>query len=207
MNEPATVLIVDDDPAIRQALELLMDSADLASHSFSSGGALLSATMPFGPCCVLLDLRLPDIDGLDVQQELRRHYPNLPVIFLTGHADVPAAVKALKYGAVDFFEKPDFDRQQLLDTIREAIAEHRKGLAQQEAAARVREGAADLSPREFEVARRAAAGKANKVIGIELGISERTVEVHRGRAMKKLGLRRAAELVRAEPVLSDIAGH
>lgn len=204
MNDSASVLIVDDDPAIRQALELLMDSAGFAPRSFASGREFLDTSPPKGPACVLLDLRMPDMSGLDVQQQLRRQNPDLPVIFLTGNGDVPAAVRALKYGALDFFQKPDFDRQKLLDTIKQALEEHRASLALDGEEKRVREGFGLLSGREREVARLAAAGKANKVIGIELGISERTVEVHRGRAMKKLGLRRAADLVRAERTLAEM---
>jgi FixJ family two-component response regulator len=205
MNETATVLIVDDDSGIRQALELLMASANLASLSFASGRDVLNADKPEGPACVLLDLNMPDLDGLEVQQRLQEQDPSLPVIFLTGHGDVPVAVKALKYGAVDFFQKPGFDHQQLLQTIRQALASHQATRNANLERQRIRNGIHTLSPRELEVARLAAAGQANKVIGIELGISERTVEVHRGRAMKKLGLRQAADLVRAESTLAEMA--
>ena len=205
MNESATVLIVDDDPGIRQALELLMASAGIASQSFGSGGNFLAARKPEGPACVLLDLSMPDMDGLEVQKRLQDEEPDLPVVFLTGHGDVPVAVRALKHGAMDFFQKPDFDHQELLRTIRDALESHENALVSGEEQRRIRDGIGSLSPRELEVARLAAAGNANKVIGIELGISERTVEVHRGRAMKKLGLRRAADLVRAEPTLAEVA--
>lgn len=205
MNENPTVLIVDDDPGIRQALELLMASADLATCSFGSGTEFLEAEKPQGPACVLLDLSMPDLDGLEVQRRLQEQAPTLPVIFLTGHGDVPVAVEALKHGAVDFFQKPGFNHQQLLRTIEQALATHRSTLNASAEHRRIRDGIDTLSRRELEVARLAAAGKANKVIGLELGISERTVEVHRGRAMKKLGLRQAADLVRAESALSAMA--
>lgn len=205
MSDNATVLIVDDDPGIRQALELLMASSGLASRTFHSGREFLDAEKPEGPACVLLDLSMPDMDGLEVQRELQAQDPNLPVIFLTGHGDVSVAVRALKHGAVDFFQKPDFDREELLQTIRQALDSHQATRNADTERHRIREAIDSLSRRELEVARLAAAGKANKVIGIELGISERTVEVHRGRAMRKLGLRRAADLVRAEPALAEVA--
>ena len=204
MNESATVLIVDDDPGIRQALELLMASGGFDARSYASGRAFLAAEKPCGAACVLLDLSMPDLNGLEVQRQLQEEDPSLPVIFLTGHGDVTAAVRALKHGAMDFFQKPDFDHQQLLDTVREALARHRATLSSGVEQQKLRERIESLSRREFEVARLASAGYANKVIGIELGISERTVEVHRGRAMKKLGLRRAAELVRAEPIIAEV---
>lgn len=205
MNENGTVLIVDDDPGICQALELLMASGGLAARSFSGGQEFLNADRPDGAACILLDLNMPDMDGLEVQQRLQQQDSSLPVIFLTGHGDVPAAVSALKYGAMDFFQKPGFDHQQLLATIQDALAAHQSTINESAEQQRIRDGIDALSRRELEVARLAAAGKANKVIGIELGISERTVEVHRGRAMKKLGLRRAADLVRAEKTLAEVA--
>ncbi|MYL27842.1 MULTISPECIES: response regulator transcription factor [Halomonadaceae] len=203
MRDAPTVLIVDDDPAIRQALTLLFKSAGLASESFASGGQLLAADKPNGPACVLLDLSLPDLDGLEVQQRLHRETPGIPVIFLTGYGDVPVAVQALKYGAIDFFQKPDFDRQNLIQTIRQALIDHQEQLEADAAKRSVQALVGSLSHRELEVARLAAAGHANKVIGMELGISERTVETHRGRAMKKLGLRRAADLIKAEKALEE----
>ncbi|TDT41436.1 LuxR family two component transcriptional regulator [Halospina denitrificans] len=205
MNENATVLIIDDDPGIRQALELLMASSGLAARTYESGRDFLDAEKPEGAACVLLDLSMPDMDGMEVQRQLQEQDPSLPVIFLTGHGDVPVAVRALKHGAMDFFQKPDFDHQELLQTIRQALTAHEATLSTSAEQQRIRDGIDSLSRRELEVARLAAAGKANKVIGIELGISERTVEVHRGRAMKKLGLRRAADLVRAEPTLAEVA--
>ncbi|MGM0449394.1 MAG: response regulator transcription factor [Pseudomonadota bacterium] len=203
MTDAPTVLIVDDDAALRQALALLFSSAGLASRSFASGGELLAAPKPTGPACVLLDLSLPDLDGLEVQKRLHRVSPGIPVIFLTGYGDVPVAVQALKYGAIDFFQKPDFDHQRLLQTIQQALVDHQANLESHTATQKVRARAGTLSRRELEVARLAAAGKANKVIGTELGISERTVEAHRGHAMKKLGLRCAADLVKAEKALMD----
>ena len=205
MNKNATVLVVDDDPGIRQALELLMASAGLAAQPFESGTDFLEAEKPQGPACVLLDLNMPDLDGLEVQQRLQDQDPDMPVIFLTGYGDVPAAVKALKYGAVDFFQKPGFDHKRLLETVQQALETHQFTLTEGSEQRRILGAIETLSRRELEVARLAAAGKANKVIGIELGISERTVEVHRGRAMKKLGLRQAADLIRAEKTLTELA--
>lgn len=201
MTDAPTVMIVDDDAGVRQALALLLTSAGLASWSFASGGELLAAQIPSGPACVLLDLNLPDLDGLEVQQRLHQEAPDVPVIFLTGYGDVPKAVQALKHGALDFFQKPDFSHQSLLQTINQALAKHRATLDENTANQQVWERVGTLSKREREVAHLAALGKANKVIGMELGISERTVEAHRGRAMRKLGLRCAADLVRSEQAL------
>ncbi len=207
MDENSTVFIVDDDSSIRQALELLMSSAGLTTRSFASGRAVLDADLGPGPCCVLLDLSLPDKSGLEVQAQLRRKCPYIPVVFLTGYGNVPAAVSALKHGAVDFFQKPDFDSRLLLTTITQALEGHGQHFAMDSQHRRIRQGIAALTPRELEVARQAAAGTANKVIGIELGISERTVEVHRGHAMKKMGLRQAADLIRAESLLKEFTDH
>lgn len=198
----ATVLIVDDEEAVRTALAMLIESEGLTARSFASGDELLAADLPEGPACVLLDLRMPGMGGLEVQARLSEIAPELPVIFLTGFADVADAVTALKRGALDFFEKPGFDREKLLKTVHAALDTHGKSLSQAEGRRVLEARLRTLSPRELEVARMAAAGKANKVIAAELGISERTVEIHRGRAMRKLGLRTAPELIRLESQLT-----
>lgn len=203
MTGAPIVLILDDDAAVREALILLLASAGLASQGFASAGELLRSDQPSGPTCILLDLNLPDLDGLEVQKRLKQETPGVPVIFLTGHGDVPKAVQALKGGALDFFQKPKLNHQSLLSTINKGLANHRAFLAEEAKNSRILQRIITLSHREHEVARLAALGKANKVIGAELGISERTVEVHRGRAMRKLGLRCAADLVRAEKVLAE----
>ena len=201
MDEPGSVLVVDDDAGIREALTMLLEGAGLTVRAYAGGREFLAAPQPDGPACLLLDLRMPDTDGLDVQRQLHAAGSDIPIIFLSAHADVPLAVEALQLGAKDFFEKPHFDVRKLQQRIREALTQHREHLDHRKREEDVRQQVARLSPREHEVARLAAAGKANKVIAAELGISERTVEVHRGRAMRKLGLRSIADLARAAACL------
>ena len=192
----STVFIVDDDAGVRESLALLLRSAGLVPRTFGDGREFLAAAAPEGPACVLLDLKMPGMDGLEVQERMQAHGWTVPVIFLTGRADVPAVVRAIQRGAMDFLEKHHFDTGELIRRVRDAIKQHEEQLASEEREEGFRRGLSQLSGRELEVARLAAAGKANKVIGLELGISERTVEVHRGRAMRKLGLRTMAELIR-----------
>jgi len=195
------VVIVDDDEGIRQSLKLLFETAGWLTRTHATGEEFLDCGPPVGPACLLLDLRMPGASGIEIQKRLQKDGWEVPVIFLTGHADVPVAVEALKGGALDFFEKTEFDHRRLLERITQAIESHRQQLKERSEQEQLQARIETLSERELEVARLAAGGEANKVIGLELGISERTVEVHRGRAMKKLGLRTAAELVRLEPQL------
>jgi len=199
-----TVVVVDDDQGVRESLSLLLEAAGFRVCSYGSGAALLSAGPPEGPACILLDVRMPGASGIEVQKRLRDEGWNLPVMFLTGHADVPVAVEALKNGAIDFFEKTTFQADQLITQVTQAIKNHRDDLVRQAQALELAARVAELSERELDVALLAASGMANKVIGFELGISERTVEVHRGRAMRKLGLRSMAELIRIEPELAKV---
>lgn len=203
MTEPRQVVIVDDDDAVREALTLLMHGAGLSVQQFRSGSDFLQAPRPTGPTCLLLDIQMPGVSGLDVQAQLQSEGSLLPVVFLTGHGQVTMAVNALKQGAVDFLEKPFFDRDALLKIISQATEQHRQQLALASQDELWQQRLAELSPRELEVARLAADGQANKVIALELGISERTVEVHRGRAMKKLALRTAADLVKKQPAFQQ----
>lgn len=191
-----TVFIVDDDAGVRESLSLLIQSAGLHPRTFADGREFLKAAAPEGPACVLLDVKMPGMDGLKVQERMQAEGWRIPVIFLTGRADVPTAVRAVQRGAMDFMQKHGFDTGGLIRRVRDAIKLHEEQLAGDEREEGFRRGLSRLSGRELEVARLAAAGKANKVIGLELGISERTVEVHRGRAMRKLGLRSAAQLIR-----------
>ncbi|MEJ2761271.1 MAG: response regulator [Gammaproteobacteria bacterium] len=196
MAGEATVFIVDDDAAVREGLQMLFESAGYTVAAFADAEAFLRAYDPQTPCCLILDLRMPATSGLELQELLGREDAPPPIIFLTGHGSVPTAVKALKGGAVDFFQKPIADEQQLLDRVAEAL---RRDLDTRAAAAR-RAGARrlfeQLTPREVEVMEQICDGKANKVVAIELGISERTVELHRSHVMQKLGLRSVAELIR-----------
>ena len=193
-----TVIIVDDDAAVRESLSMLMRAAGHVTFTYSTGEELLEAPPTEGPACLLLDLELPGADGIEVQRRIRDSGWGVPVLFLTGYGDVPAAVSALKAGAVDFVEKNDFDARKLVEQVADIIEADRRRLARQSKREQLDERINSLSRRELEVARLAAEGNTNRVIGLTLGISERTVEVHRGRAMKKLALRTAAELARLE---------
>jgi len=192
----ATIFVVDDDEAVRQGLELLLASAGLKSRSFGDPLEFLDGCDETLAGCVLLDVRMPGIGGLELQQRLLKRGIELPVILLTGHGDVPMAVRAMKLGAFDFFQKP-FNEQQLLDRIMEALeidAERRARSAERE---KVSERLRRLTAREREVLDGIVAGKANKVIAFELGISERTVELHRSHLLQKMEARSVAQLVQA----------
>ncbi|CAK0763668.1 Transcriptional regulatory protein FixJ [Gammaproteobacteria bacterium] len=195
MSQQPTVFVVDDDPAVRDSLRLLLESVGLVAETFSSAHQFLEATDPEQPGCVLLDIRMPGMSGLELQRRLVARGIILPVIIITGHGDVTTAVQAMKTGAVDFLEKP-FNDQVLLDRIHDAItrdAQARRARAEQDEVGR-RLGT--LSPREVEVLDLIIAGKANKVIALDLGISEKTVEAHRARTMDKMQVRSTADLVR-----------
>jgi FixJ family two-component response regulator len=195
MPEP-TVYIVDDEPAIRDSLALLLRSVGLASRAFPSAPAFLDGFDPAVPGCLVADVRMPGMSGLELQEALRDRQARLPVIIITGHGDIAMAVRAMKAGAADFIEKP-FNEQVLLDAVHRALARHRPGEAppsavRAEIAARV----AALTPREREVMLLVAEGRPNKVVATRLGLSTRTVEVHRAKAMEKMQARSLADLVR-----------
>lgn len=196
MADSATVFIVDDDDGVRRALDLLITSVGIDTRPLASGAEFFAAGPAPGPACVLLDIRMPGMSGLEVQDHLLETNPDLPVIFLTSHGDVPVAVRALKKGALDFLEKPGFSREELLERIQQALRLHAERLRQHHTRDALHARLENLSPREREVMDLVAAGHANKRVAADLGISERTVEIHRGRMMKKLGLRTVAELVR-----------
>jgi FixJ family two-component response regulator len=189
-----TIHVIDDDEAIRLALSLLLQSAGHEPVTFDSSETYLR-TVPADPdACLVLDLQMPGLSGLDLMDELAKRGPLLPIIMLTGHGDVPMAVAAMKRGALDFLEKP-FEDTALLGLIDRATAllDQRRGERQvHDQHAQV---LAQLTPREREIMERVVKGQSNKVIAIELDISERTVEIHRGRVMKKIGVRSVAELV------------
>ncbi len=196
MSERAIVAIVDDDPAVRSALGLLIDSIGVTTRSYSSGMAFLDQWVAASPACVLLDIRMPDISGLDVQDRLLEADPDLPVIFLTSYGDVQIAVRAFKKGAFDFFEKPGFNREEFLASIQRALRVHGERCRRQAHLETIRGRLRRLSEREREVMERVATGDSNRRIASDLSISERTVEVHRGRVMDKLEVHSLAELVR-----------
>lgn len=195
MTEP-TVHIVDDDPAVRDSLALLVGAAGLNVATFASAEDFLDNYQPGRPGCMVLDMCLPDIGGLDLLGQWAKTQPPLPVIVLTGHGDVPAAVRAMKEGAMDFMQKP-FDGEKLLQRINEAIERDRLNRHSSSDHQTLTARLARLTPREREVMDLIVSGKTNKVIAIDLNISERTVELHRARIMKKMQARSLAELVQA----------
>jgi len=191
----AVVFVIDDDASMRGALENLLSSVGLDVRTFPSPQEFLSADRPDAPGCILLDLRLPGMSGLVVQQEFATTGITLPVIFISGYADVPITVRAMKAGAVEFLTKP-FHEQELLDAVHTAI--ERDGARRREAgqSSELRARFETLSPREREVMALVAAGRANKQIAAELGVSLVTVKVHRGHVMQKMLARSVADLVR-----------
>ena len=190
-----TVHVVDDDSAVRRSLERLLDAAGFHAVSYQSPAAFLNAASGLSAGCVLLDIRMPGVDGLEVQARLNRLRVNLPVIVMTGHGDVPSAVRAMKAGAVDFLEKP-FDDETLLNAIGGAFAKASRLIGGDREAVRAAQRIATLSPREREVLDALLAGRPNKVIAFDLNISVRTVEVHRARMMERLGTKQFADAIR-----------
>jgi two-component system response regulator FixJ len=189
-----TVYVVDDDEDVRNALRWLIESVDLTVATYPSAEAFLVAYTPGQPGCLVLDVRMPGMGGLGLLEHMRMEGIELPTIVLTGHGDVPIAVRAMKCGAIDFIEKP-FTDQDLLDQIQRALREDAKLRSQQLERAQALSRAETLTPREREVLRRVVQGQANKVISAELGISERTVETHRKKIMDKMQARSLAELI------------
>ena len=190
-----TVFIVDDDAAIRFAMQALMDSVNLNHEIFASADDFLEKSAGQRPGCLVLDIRMPGLGGLELQEELIRRGNTLPIIFITGHGDVPMAVEAMQKGAVDFIQKP-FRDQELLDRIREALATDEERREAQQHHAEVAHRLERLTNREREVFDLVVTGKPNKVIAYELGVSQRTVEIHRARVMEKMQARSLADLVK-----------
>src|SRR5437899_3041651 len=192
-----TVFVVDDDADLRESLGWLFESAGLRVKSYSTAQEFLTDYKPEEPGCLLLDVRMPGLSGLDLQEELRRRGVPPPIIIMTGHARVPMAVRALKGGAIDFIQKP-FSDQELLERIRQAIDLDRGTRQMRTEAAKFAALLTHLTPREREVMGLVIAGKPNKIIAADLGISPKTVEIHRGRVMEKLKVESGAELVRLD---------
>jgi two-component system response regulator FixJ len=198
MNKPeeaATVFVVDDDPAIRFAMQALMESIHLKHEIFASGDEFLEKVDDHRAGCLVLDIRMPGLGGLELQEELIRRGGSLPIIFITGHGDVPMAVDAMQKGAVDFIQKP-FRDQDLLDRVREALITDEEQRKKQQEHEAVAERLSRLTNREREVFDLVVTGKPNKVIAYELGVSQRTVEIHRARVMEKMQARSLADLVK-----------
>jgi len=194
-NKSQTVFIVDDDPAIRIAMQALLESVDLQHEIFASADEFLENEDQHTSGCLVLDIRMPGLGGLELQDELISRGSTLPIIFITGHGDVPMAVDAMQKGAVDFIQKP-FRDQELLDRIREALSADRERRAERKRHAEVENRLQRLTNREREVFDLVVQGKANKVIAYELDVSQRTVEIHRARVMEKMEARSLADLVR-----------
>jgi len=190
----ATVAVIDDDPDIREALRGLLRSVGLGVELFASVQEFLGTARPDLPGCLILDVRLPGRSGLDLQDELAKANLHLPVIFISGYADVPISVRAMKAGAVEFLTKPVRD-QDLLDAVQQAIAQDRARRDDERGFARLRADFDTLTPREREVMMMVVAGRLNKQIAAELRISDATVKVHRGQVMRKMRARSLAELV------------
>jgi two-component system, LuxR family, response regulator FixJ len=198
MNEAeSTVFVVDDDADLRESLGWLFQSAGLRVKSYSTAQEFLTDYKPEEPGCLLLDVRMPGLSGLDLQEELRRRGVPPPIIIMTGHARVPMAVRALKGGAIDFIQKP-FSDQSMLERIRQAIDLDRRTRQVRTEAAKFAALLTHLTPREREVMGLVIAGKPNKIIAADLGISPKTVEIHRGRVMEKMQVESVAELVRLD---------
>jgi two-component system response regulator FixJ len=195
MDDKQTVFVVDDDEGVRDGLSLLLDTVGQNYELFESAYDFLDDFDASKHGCLVLDIRMPRMTGLDLQKKLIEMGSKLPIIFITGHGDIPMAVEAMRLGAVDFIRKP-FREYDLLDRINEAL--NIDDTAYQQALGReaLLEKLASLTERERDVFERVADGKMNKVIAADLGISERTVEVHRGQVMKKLGVKTLAQLVR-----------
>ncbi len=197
-----TVFIIDDDSSVRDAVSLLLRTDGLNVAAFASAAAFLEAVTVQQPGCLVLDVRMPGMSGLDLQKQLQARGFGMPILFMTGHGDVPMAIRAMKAGAFDFLEKP-FQGAKLLERVREALAldarQHGRQARRAEAAARL----ALLSPREREVLDRVVIGQYNKVIAAELGISLSTVEIHRKRVMEKLQAESLADLIRTLTLLND----
>ena len=194
-NNRAVVHVVDDDPSLRGALESLFESVGLETRTYGAARDFLDARFADGPGCIVIDIRLPDMSGLEFQAQLTRMGVRLPVIMMTGYGDIPMTVRAMKRGAVDFLPKP-FRDQDMLDAVMVAIERDRQRRAADGDASRMRQRFETLTAREQQVMMLVTTGKMNKQVAGDLGVSEVTVKLHRGAAMRKMGARTLADLVR-----------
>ena len=204
MNAPAdpqqTVFVVDDDGALREALASLFRSVGLQARTFASAGEFLQAKLPDTPTCLVLDVRLPGLSGLDFQAELAKANIDIPIVFMTGHGDIPMTVRAMKAGAVEFLPKP-FRDQDMLDAVQQGLERDRNRRKNAGDTAKLKATFDTLTAREQEIMGLVTAGLMNKQIAGELGVSEITVKVHRGNVMRKMGAKSLAELVRMADAL------
>ena len=189
------VFVVDDDASLRKALSRLLRSAGFQVETLATAEEFLRRPAPDGPGCVILDVRMPGLNGLDLQRALAERHSSLPIVFITGHGDIPTSVRAMKAGAVDFLPKP-FHDEDLLAAVRQAVRRHAKAREQQAELAVLRQRFDSLSAREREVMALVASGKLNKQAGHRLGVTEKTIKAHRSQVMRKMGADSLAELVR-----------
>jgi FixJ family two-component response regulator len=194
-DDRPTVFIVDDDVSVRESLEALIEVSGWCPRAFETGQAFLAAPRASGACCLVLDVSLPDLSGLDLQALIKGERAHMPIIFITGYGDVPTSVRAMKAGAAEFLTKP-FGDEVLLDAVSQALERSQAAVIEQAALETLRERYNSLSRREREVMALIVAGLLNKQVGGELGISEITVKAHRGRVMEKMKARSFAELVK-----------
>lgn len=190
-----TVFIIDDDPSVRKSLSRLVRSLGFGSESFASAEEFLGRERYDGLGCIVLDVRMPGLSGMELQDELVKGEFSMPIIFITGHGDIPMSVQAMKKGAVDFLPKP-FDDDELLEAVQKAIEKDREAKAERSATRDILTRIERLTTRECEILRYVITGMLNKQIAFKLDIAEKTVKVHRGRIMEKLGAHSVAELVR-----------
>ena len=194
-QDGAVVMVVDDDAGVRNAMRALLKSVGLNSALFGSAQDFLAAYEPSQLGCLVLDIRMPGMSGMELQQQLNMRGAVVPVIFMTGHGDIPMAVEAMQHGAFDFLQKP-FRDQELLDRVQRALVRDAENRVRLRHTDRIRERLATLSPREREVLDLVTQGKANKMVAGDLGVSQRTVEIHRAHVMQKMEAGSLAELVR-----------
>ena len=193
-GEEPIVFVIDDDPLTRGSLSSLFRSVGLGVKAFASATEWLESPPPAVPSCLVLDVRLPRLSGFDLQTELSRLGVNIPIIFITGHGDIPMSVKAMKAGAVDFLTKP-FRDQDMLDAVTGALERDRKRRSEEQSNLDIRSRFETLTPRERQIMSLVTAGLLNKQVGGRIGISEMTVKIHRGHVMRKMGAKSLADLV------------
>ena len=194
------IFVVDDDPLVRDSVSSLLRSVGLQTRVFASTSEFLQEKRPPLPSCLVLDVRLPGVSGLDFQAELSSHNIHIPIIFMTGHGDIPMSVRAMKAGAVEFLTKP-FREQDMLDAVKLALERDQGRIESEKASSGLKSSFETLTPREREIMALVAAGLMNKQVAGKVGLSEITVKVHRGRIMQKMGARTLADLVRMAEAL------